>query len=125
LLDSNVFLWTAFDPRQLSPRAAMALRDPGNELVVSAVTPIELAVAIAKGRLSPGVPLARFYEEHCADLQASELPITASHALATANLPYTLKDPMDRVLAAQSMVERIPILTRDRLIAGLGVEVIW
>ena len=125
LLDSNVFIWTARDPAKLSRRARMALDDPTNEFFVSVVTPWELALSVVKGLLRLDVPLEQFYAAHLETLEATELPVFRAHALATERFPYALKDPMDRILAGQSVVERMPIVTSDRLIPTLGVDVIW
>ena len=126
LIDTNVFLWTAFEPRRLSARAREALADTDNELVVSVVIPLELGMAANKGRVSLGRPVAGFYVEQLEALgPATELPIAREHALAAAELPYSNRDPMDRILAAQSIVEGIALVTSDRRIAELGVEVVW
>lgn len=125
LLDSNVFIWTALDPTQLSRRARLAFEDPDNDFFVSVVTPWELALSVMKGLISFDVPLSRFYAEHLSTLEATELPVLSSHALATERFPYTLKDPMDRILAGQSLIERMPIVTRDRELPRLGIDVIW
>ena len=125
LLDTNVFLWTAFEPGKLSRRARLALEDRSNELYVSVVTPWELALAEVKGLLKADVPVDRFYIAHLEALEAVELPVLGLHALATAKFPYTLKDPMDRILSGQSITERMPLISSDELIPTLGVDVIW
>lgn len=125
LIDSNVFLWSAFQPARLSRRAIEAMADGANQLVVSVVTPIELGIAVSKGKFDPGVPLHRFYLEHLAALEADEMPIIRAHALAATTLPYVHRDPMDRILAAQSIVEGLPLVTNDGKIASLGADVIW
>ena len=126
LIDTNVFLWTAFEPRRLSPRAKEALADQSNELLVSVVVALELGMAVNKGRISLDQPIADFYRKHMTELEgARELPFSAVHALAAGGLPYTHRDPMDRMLAAQSVVEGLPIVTSDRLIRTLGVDVVW
>lgn len=126
LIDTNVFLWTAFEPARLSRRALEALAEVSNELLVSAVTPFELGVAAAKGRIALGRPVREFYTEPVRELEgAAELAFTSEHALRAAELPYTMRDLMDRMLAAQALVGRLPLVTSDRRIAELGIEVIW
>lgn len=126
LIDTNVFLWTAFEPGKLSPLAREALADLANEVMVSSVIPFELGIAAAKGRLALGEPVMDFFTARLRSFEgARELPFTVRHALTAAGLPYSLRDPMDRMLAAQAITERLPLVTSDRLIAGLGVDVIW
>jgi PIN domain nuclease of toxin-antitoxin system len=58
------------------------------------------------------------------DLQVTELPVSIAHALRSAELPLH-GDPFDRMLVAQALVERIPIVSSDRGLGAYGVEVIW
>lgn len=126
LLDTNVFLWTAFEPSRLSLLARAALGDLENELVVSAVTPLELGIAVNKRRLNLNQSVGEFYSARMAALgRTTELPISLGHALASADLAYEHRDPMDRILAAQAMVEGIPVITNDVRIARLGAVVVW
>ena len=125
LIDSNVFLWTAFDPSQLSSRARAAVEDPDNTLVVSTITPLELALAASKGRLALGDSVEGFFRDHMDDLEAEELPFAMQHAFSTIRFSYTLRDPMDRALAGQASWEGLPMITRDRVIPTLGIQVVW
>ena len=125
LLDTNVFLWAAFEPERLSRIAAFALEDSDNQFVVSSVTPWELGIAVYKGRLDLESPLREFYAQQLAELAATELAIDVTHALAAGELPQSHRDPFDRMLAAQAIVEGLPILTNDRKIRDLGAEVVW
>ena len=126
LIDSNVFLYSAREPRRLSRRARLALEDPDVEVFVSAVTPWELSLGVVRGHLDLGTSLTEFYRRHVEYLGAKELQVTAEHGLATERFPYeVLKDPMDRILAGQSIVEGLPLVTSDRVIPKLGIDVIW
>ena len=126
LVDTKVFLWTAFEPARLTILAREAIEDLENELLVSAIVPLELGMAVHKGRIALGEPINAFYRRRLRALgRAWELPFSVEHALKTAALPYTHRDPMDRMLAAQAVVERVPLVTSDREIASLGCEIIW
>lgn len=75
LLDSNVFIWTARDPAQLSRKARLALEDTANQCFVSVVTPWELALSSVKGLIRLDVPFQQFYYQHLEALGARELPV--------------------------------------------------
>jgi PIN domain nuclease of toxin-antitoxin system len=125
LLDTNVFLWSAFEPGRLSRIARSAVEDTGNTLVVSAVTPWELGIAVNKGRLNLAQSLEEFYVGHFAGLRAVELPINSSHAQVVAGLPLDHRDPFDRMLVAQAIAEGLPIVTNDSQMSKLGATVVW
>lgn len=125
LLDTNVFLLFAMGSRRLSPRVRHLIEAQDDELIVSAIVPWELAIKAAAGRLELSDSPSSVYATMLAELRASEMPITAEHALRVGSLPNLHRDPFDRMLVAQSAVEGIPIATNDRAIRGYRVDVIW
>lgn len=125
LIDTNVFLWAGLRPERISPVAAAAIVDTSNQRLISSVAPWELAIKLERGRLTLPTDLASFVERVTNSLIAQELPITFQHAIATAALPPIHRDPFDRMLVAQAIVERVPIVTSDSHLARYGVEVIW
>lgn len=125
LIDTNVFLWAGLRPERISAAATAALTDTANHRLVSSVTPWELAIKIERGRLTLPTDLATFVERVTNSLVAMELPITFEHALATAILPPIHRDPFGRMVVAQALVERVPIVSSDSHLARYGVEVIW
>jgi len=64
-------------------------------------------------------------EGHLSRLGAEELPIRLAHALLAGRLPGEHRDPFDRILAAQSLVEGLILLTTDRAFRSFGVETLW
>lgn len=125
LVDTNVFLWTAFRPERLSLSALDAVEGPENEVYVSAVTPWEIAIRMNQLLAGQGDLMGRFYRAHRQNLVAQELPVAPAHALATYHLPLIHRDPFDRMLVAQAQVERLAIVTNDPRIAAYDVEVVW
>ncbi len=125
LLDTNVFLWTGFVPDRLTSAAQRALANPDNELFVSVVTAWELSIRLGQLRASRGDMVERYWQAHLANLAATELPIVATHALATYRLPFHHRDPFDRMLIAQALVEGLAIVTADRQFQNYGVDLIW
>ncbi len=122
LLDTHAVLWILEQSRRLSPRASDAILDPANEIVVSAVSIYELEFKSTLGRLDVlPKPLRMLMQE----IGFEELPITPAHAERAARLPLVCRDPWDRVLAAQAILEGLTVVTRDPVIAALGARTLW
>ena len=125
LVDAHSLIWALDDPAKLGAAAATALQDPANELLVSAGTMWELAIKTSLGKLSLSLPFRRWVERAIADLDLEVLPITLDHAERQAGLPFHHRDPFDRLLAAQALVEGIPVVSADAAFDPYGVKRIW
>ena len=125
LLDSNVFFWAATGAQGISVSARNVLGDLSNDRLLSSVTPWELGIKFSQGKLTIPADFSQFIRSAMDDLQVTELPISIAHALRSAELPPIHGDPFDRMLVAQALVERIPIVSSDRGLAAYGVAVIW
>jgi PIN domain nuclease of toxin-antitoxin system len=116
LLDTHLLLWAAGPSPRLSARARRLIDDPDNELVVSAASLWEIAVKSALRR--PNFRLdAPLFRRNLLNNGYNELAVTGQHAVAVANLPLLHRDPFDRILVAQSIVEGITLLTSDPRVA--------
>jgi PIN domain nuclease of toxin-antitoxin system len=93
------------------------LDDPQNEPIFSSASLWEVAIKHGLGRRGDFRVDARLLRRGLLDNGYGELPITSEHAVALDSLPPIHKDPFDRILVAQSMVEGITLLTADPLIA--------
>jgi len=116
LLDTHLLLWAAVEPERLSRRAQMLMNDTGNELLFSAASLWEVAIKRARGRPDFQAD-ARSLRRNLIDNGYHELPVTGEHAIAVGDLPPLHRDPFDRVLIAQSIVEGIMLLTADPVVA--------
>ncbi len=125
LLDTHAFLWAARDPARLSGRARDAITDSNNERVLSAAVAWEIAIKIRLGRILAPSGLESFINDQIAALQLTHLPISSAHAVATADLPSLHKDPFDRILVSQAIVEGLTIVTADRAVAAYSVMTLW
>ncbi|MBA4179900.1 MAG: PIN domain nuclease [Anaerolinea sp.] len=125
LLDTNAFLWAASQPSRLSGPARAAIEESANQRFLSPVTPWELGIKLNSGKLHLVGDLPAFIAKHLHEMLLTELPIRMEHAIATTALPPIHRDPFDRMLVAQAIVERVPIVTSDSHLARYGVEVIW
>lgn len=116
LLDTHLLLWAAGQPERL-PAAVVTLVDaPDNELFFSAASLWEVVIKRALGRDDFKAD-PRLLRRGLLDNGYSELPIGSEHAIAVEGLPPIHKDPFDRILVAQALVEGITLLTGDSRIA--------
>lgn len=116
LLDTHVLLWAAGFPDRLSAAARKLLENPDNELVFSAASLWEIAIKSGLGREDFSVN-ARLIRRGLLDNGYLELPIASEHAVEIDALPPIHKDPFDRMLIAQAMVEGITLVTADEIVA--------
>jgi PIN domain nuclease of toxin-antitoxin system len=116
LLDTHLLLWAAGQPARLPARARALIKDPGNDLIFSAVSFWEIAIKRGLGRDDFRVD-PRLLRRGLLDNGYSELPITSEHAIAIDTLPPLHNDPFDRILVAQATVEGVTLLTADPVVA--------
>lgn len=116
LLDTHLVIWATTESSRLSPIARSLMGDPANELLFSPVNLWEVAIKRALGRRDFQFD-SRILRRTMLQNDYQELPITSDHAVAIDQLPDIHKDPFDRLLIAQSMVEGILLLTSDPTVA--------
>jgi len=116
LLDTQLLLWAAAQPQRLSTRAKREISNPDNELLFSAASLWEIAIKTSLGRDDFRVE-PRVFRRALLDNGYIELPITSEHAVSVDTLPHLHKDPFDRLLLAQALVEGITLLTADSQLA--------
>lgn len=126
LLDTHAFLWAIAEPKKLSSKARNAITKLENSLYVSPITAYELSYKHQQGKLPSGTAMVTSFARQVAHLYASELPICAPHTLAAGQLDWEHKDPFDRILAAQAMVEGLTLVTANEdLQAFEPVATLW
>jgi PIN domain nuclease of toxin-antitoxin system len=116
LLDTHLLLWGAGQPDRLSAAARTLIKDVRNELIFSAASFWEIAIKRELGRDDFQVD-PRLLRRGLLDNGYGELLVGSNHAVAIGGLPRLHKDPFDRILVAQAMVEGITLLTADPLVA--------
>ena len=125
LLDTCTFLWIAAGSNQLSSRAAQFFTDPANDVFLSVISTWEIAVKHSLGRLMLPAPpvqlIPRMREAH----GVASLALGEEEALYSSKIPYLHRDPFDRMLICQAIVNGLAILTPDQLISQYPVRVIW
>jgi PIN domain nuclease of toxin-antitoxin system len=116
LLDTQLLLWAAGEPKRLSAAARKLLNEPRNELWFSAASLWEVAIKSTLGRDDFRVE-PRLLRRGLLDNGYAELPITSQHAVSIDGLPPLHKDPFDRLILAQALCEGITLLTTDAQLA--------
>ena len=125
LLDSHAVLWYVDQDQMLSGTAHAVITDPANDLLVSAATIWELAIKAAIGKLSLSQPYRLWMNKAMSDLRASLLPVSIDYADAQAGLPFHHRDPFDRLIIAQSLIEGISVVSADGQFDAYGVNRVW
>jgi PIN domain nuclease of toxin-antitoxin system len=123
LIDTQVLLWGLQDERKLSRRVQTLL--PVADVWISVASLWEIITKVQIGKLALPAPVGDYLS---AKLKANGiliLPITFDHVKRVEGLPLHHRDPFDRILIAQSLEEKLPIITSDPLFARYLVEVIW
>lgn len=115
LLDTHVLLWAAGNSPRLSTAAKDLIEDDGNSLVFSVASIWEVVIKRALGRVDFRADPARLRQSLMTS-GYTEWPIASSHALAVAQLPHHHRDPFDRLLVAQAIVEGATLVTADRTV---------
>ena len=117
LLDTHTFLWLIREAPELGAEARRTINAPENEIFVSAVSIYEIAYKSTWGRLDAPENLEELVDES----RYIPLPLSLRHAEQSALLPTLHKDPFDRMLVAQAIVDRLTLITSDSQIRRFGV----
>jgi PIN domain nuclease of toxin-antitoxin system len=116
LLDTHLLLWAAKGSEYLPLDALKLMSEPENELIFSVASLWEIVIKCSLGREDFKVD-PRILRRGLLDNGYSELPILSEHAVIIGTLPPIHKDPFDRLLVAQAIVEGITLLTADAYVA--------
>ena len=125
ILDSHTLIWAVDDPIKLSRTAEALILDPNNVRLLSTATYWEMAIKVALGKLPLIMPYRSWMDKAIADLRLDILPLTLNHTERITLLPFHHNDPFDRGLAAQSLLEGFPLLSRDVIFDAYGVNRVW
>jgi len=125
LLDTHIFLWWNLGKGQLSERIIGIISDGENEIFLSAASAWEIAIKVAKKKLTLPEEPVRFVPSRMQYHGFQPLPIQIHHATGVHQLPMHHTDPFDRLLIAQSRFESMPLLSADANIRRYDLEVIW
>ena len=125
LLDTHTLIWFDAGDSKLSTNARILIEDEDNHKLVSIASIWEMAIKESKGLLNLSVPFEDYIRQILSLEDFNLLNINLDHLNAIVTMPFHHKDPFDRLLIAQSMVEGIPILSKDSAFDAYSINLIW
>lgn len=125
LLDTHTFLYYVNSSPLLSDPARDVIADPTNTIYLSVVSAWEIAIKSSLNKLQIPKPVELFIPEQLWLNDFQLLPIKISHLGVVAQFPFHHRDPFDRLLAAQSITENLPLISIDGKLDAYGVSRIW
>jgi PIN domain nuclease of toxin-antitoxin system len=125
LVDTHALFWWVVDSPKLSVRVRAVFAAHDNEIYVSAVVAWELATKARAGRWPEALSIATNIASVIEENGFTPLAISIEHARTAGFLPGRHRDPFDRMLAAQSIVEGIPLVSADPVFRSFGTAVMW
>jgi PIN domain nuclease of toxin-antitoxin system len=127
LLDTHTFIWYVTDNSRLSNQAVEVINDENNQIFVSIASLWEIAIKqrIGKLTLNELLPFEIFITQQLNLNDFRLLDIKISHIAVISSLPLHHRDPFDRLLIAQSIVENIPLLSADGIFDAYPIQRLW
>ena len=125
LLDTHAFLWFIMGSPNLSADARALIEAGANEKFLSVAGLWEIAIKVSIGKLSLAAPFGVLIPQQLGLNGIELLNISAGHAAVVSTLPFHHRDPFDRLLIAQAMVEQVPVVSVDTAFDAYPVKRLW
>lgn len=125
LLDTHTMLWFFWNDSRLSGGAKALIEDADNRKLVSIASCWEIAIKVGLGKLDLGEPSRSFLPREIARNNFELLPISLDHATMVEGLVAHHRDPFDRLLIAQAMVEGLSLVSADVVFDQYSVSRLW
>jgi PIN domain nuclease of toxin-antitoxin system len=125
LLDTHALVWWLYDVPRLPPAVARLIQDPENQILVSAVSAFEVANKFRIGKWAEMAALAISFDEIMGAAGFVTIPVASSDASQAGLLKSDHRDPFDRLIAAQAIAGKMPVLSIDTAFDDLGAERVW
>jgi PIN domain nuclease of toxin-antitoxin system len=125
LLDTHTFLWFIAGDPNLSPKARLLIEDAANQPLLSVASLWEMAIKVSLGKLSFDQPFKTLIPQQLSLNGITLLDITINHIAVITNLPFHHRDPFDRLIIAQAIIEQIPIVGKDTAFDSYDISRLW
>lgn len=125
LLDTHALIWWLSDDPMLSRAARDAIATSDNDVLVSAASAMEVVTKHRLGKLPDAAILAQDFAAIIGIESFTSLPISIAHAVLAGGLQIAHKDPFDRFLIAQSLIEGVPLISNEQIFDGFGITRLW
>ena len=125
LLDTHTFIWWDSAPHKLSSKVLTLCQDQTNEMILSVASVWEMQIKLQLGKLQLTLPLHEIITNQQQTNNVKILDVTLAHVLALEKLPASHKDPFDRLLVAQSNIEDMILVSRDKIFKQYPVKQLW
>ncbi len=125
LLDTQALVWALLNDARLGNAARVTITSAENDVLVSIASLWEIAIKTSLGKYSLNEPFATFMETRLPESGFAFLPIEARHLVVVATLPFHHRDPFDRLIIAQAIVEQVPVVSSDAAFDAYPVQRMW
>ncbi|HEY6231155.1 MAG TPA: type II toxin-antitoxin system VapC family toxin [Pyrinomonadaceae bacterium] len=125
LLDTQAFLWLVMGSANLSGKARALIENPSNNNLLSVASLWEMAIKVSLGKLILSAPFHDLVPEQLILNGIGLLNIGINHVALVATLPFHHHDPFDRLLIAQAITEKLPVVSIDSAFDAYGIERFW
>jgi PIN domain nuclease of toxin-antitoxin system len=125
LLDTHALLWTMSGSPRLSGKARSVATNPNNDVFVSVASVWEASIKFRSGMLPEAAPLANDPQRILTGMRYQPIPIRLDHAKLAASFAIPHKDPFDRMLAAQALLEGLTLVSNDAVFDSMLITRLW
>lgn len=124
LLDTQILIWLFIDPQKIPTKVMQILKNMDNDIFVSNASIWEIAIKTSIRKLILPFELKNIVKE-ISEMSIIILDITSEHLIKVADLPFHHKDPFDRLIISQALLENIPLISADINFKQYDVNLIW
>jgi PIN domain nuclease of toxin-antitoxin system len=125
LLDTHAFLWWIADDARLSRPARAAIANRKADCFVSVASCWEMAIKVSRDKLTVAAPVEQFVPEQLSANGFGLLRIEFAHVAHVERLAFHHRDPFDRLLVAQALIEGLAIVSADPVFRRYGIKRVW
>ena len=125
LLDTHTLIWFLTGDKKLSDKARHLIDNPDNRKFLSIASLWEIAIKVSLGKLALNKPFEKLFPEQLHFNRIEILDITVDNLIKLTTLPFHHRDPFDRLIVAQALVERLPVIGADVIFDAYGINREW